>query len=238
MALPPGVTTATLTFGAGITFSGMNLSINATFAASARLVHQASGVPLENFIESVSAIEGAQGSTVLPHTDQAGFVDEAMNAYKNWYYTATLTPVFGTQTLPARRKVFQLLSGQTLVDLDLIPEGIAATPYVAPVATVDSFNGLTGAVKGADYKALARDPDLLWVGAITRDADGAPTSADAVWPDGTAGLYTGTPSTAFPGLIDSYTITYGSPALITYTQPAVTRNAAGDLTNRPAITAA
>ncbi len=80
----------------------------------------------------------------------------------------------------------------------------------------------------------ARDPWALIVGAVTY-TDGAPTSAGVKWPDGTTGTYTGTASTTFPGSIDAYTITYGTTH--TYTQPAVTRDAAGNITNQPAITA-
>jgi hypothetical protein len=54
-----------------------------------------------------------------------------------------------------------------------------------------------------------------------------------VWSDGVTGVYTGTASTAFPGSIDSYTITHGTT---TYTQPTVTRDASGNITNQPAIT--
>lgn len=83
---------------------------------------------------------------------------------------------------------------------------------------------------------LAALLDPLIVGVITRDANGAATSAGVVWPDGTAGVYTATTvSTAFPGAVDAYTVT--KPPL-TYTQSAVTRDANGAVTNRPAMTVA
>lgn len=109
---------------------------------------------------------------------------------------------------------------------------------------VSSVNGQTGAVDLSgtyvEYKALAAQLDTLITGAITRDANGAATSAPVVWPDGTPGTYTATTvSTAFPGAVDAYTVTYGSPVTKTYTQPAVTRDAStGAVTNRPAITVA
>lgn len=84
--------------------------------------------------------------------------------------------------------------------------------------------------------ALARTPEALFSGAVTRDVNGAPTSAPVKWPDAITGTYTGTPSATFPGSIDSYTITYGSPVTKTYTQPAVTRDASGNVTTQPAIT--
>lgn len=238
MALPAGVTTAIVTFGVPKTFTGEGVTTTAVFRPSVSLVHLATGTPIEDFFEAVTVAADVQGQITLPHTDQDGFVDLAGNAYKNWYYTAELTYSKFGETRPARTKVFQITVGQTTVDLDLIPTGIAAAAVTAPTLTVTSFNGLTGAVLGASYASLARDPDLLWVGVITRDANGAPTSADVVWPDGTAGTYTGTASTAFPGLIDSYTLTYAGTVTVTYTQPAVTRNAAGDMVTRPAITVA
>lgn len=62
----------------------------------------------------------------------------------------------------------------------------------------------------AQLKQWARNPDLLITGAITRDANGAATSAPVTWPDGVTGTYTAdTLSTAFPGAVDAYHITYG-----------------------------
>lgn len=84
--------------------------------------------------------------------------------------------------------------------------------------------------------ALARVPEALFAGAVTRDVNGAATSAVVKWPDGVDGNYSGTASTAFPGSIDSYTITRVGTPTVTYTQPAVTRDANGYVTNRPPIT--
>ncbi len=78
--------------------------------------------------------------------------------------------------------------------------------------------------------------DNLIVGSIVRDTNGAAISSGVVWPDNTPGIYTATiVSSAFPGAVDAYTITYGSPVTKTYTQPSVTRNASGAVINRPAI---
>lgn len=84
------------------------------------------------------------------------------------------------------------------------------------------------------YKALARDPDGIISGFITRDANDAVISADVMWPDGVSGTFTATTvSVAFPGAVDAYTVTYGSPVVRTYTQPLLTRNATGAVINRP-----
>lgn len=91
--------------------------------------------------------------------------------------------------------------------------------------------------------ALARDPESLFAGAVSRDANGAPTSAVVQWPDKengqpVTGTYSGTASVNFPGSISAYTITRITNAgTQTFTQPAVTRDATtGNITNRPPIT--
>ena len=84
---------------------------------------------------------------------------------------------------------------------------------------------------------LARNPETLFAGAVTNNADGAPVSAVVEWPDGVDGTYSGTASTEFPGSVDSYTVTRAGDTTTTFTQPAVTRNATtGAIINRPPIT--
>lgn len=84
---------------------------------------------------------------------------------------------------------------------------------------------------------LAKNPDLLIDGAVTRDGNGAALSAPVAWPDGTPGTYTADAvSSAFPGAVDGYHITYGSPPTKTFTQPTITRDpATGAATNVPAL---
>jgi hypothetical protein len=82
---------------------------------------------------------------------------------------------------------------------------------------------------------MAKTPDLLITGTITRDANGVIASASVVWGDGTAGTFT-TDSIDASGAINGYHITYGSsPVVNTYTQPTITRDATGAATNVPAI---
>jgi hypothetical protein len=85
--------------------------------------------------------------------------------------------------------------------------------------------------------ALARNPDDLFAGAVTRDGDGAAISAVIEWPDGVSGTYSGTASVSFPGSVSAYTITRAGSPTVTFTQPAVTRDSTtGQITNRPPIT--
>jgi uncharacterized protein DUF5907 len=78
--------------------------------------------------------------------------------------------------------------------------------------------------------------DALITGVITRDSNGAATSAGVVWPDGVTGTYTATTvSTTFPGAVDAYAVTYSGTTTKTVSQPAVTRGSSGAVTNRPAM---
>lgn len=110
---------------------------------------------------------------------------------------------------------------------------------VPPAVRDPSVGGTSLPVDLINYKVLAADPDFLIFGTITRDTNGAATSAPVVWPDGSTGTYTATiTSASFPGAVDAYAITYGSPTVKTYTQSAVTRDESGAVTVRPVITEA
>lgn len=90
----------------------------------------------------------------------------------------------------------------------------------------------------ASLLQLSRDPSQLFTGAIVVSLTGAPVSASVVWPDGATGVYSGTASPTFPGAVDAYTITRTGTPVRTFTQPAVTRDSMGNVTNRPPITTA
>lgn len=71
--------------------------------------------------------------------------------------------------------------------------------------------------------------------AITRDGDGTVSAATVKWPDGSAGTFTRTSKNATWLAVDAYTITH-TVSGSTVVQSAVTRNAAGDVTVKPALT--
>lgn len=106
--------------------------------------------------------------------------------------------------------------------------------------TLPASEGMTEADADARYapvSGLAANPDQMAVGAITRSANGAATGFGVVWPDGATGVFAGTESVSTPGAIDSYTVTHVLAGVTTtYTQPALTRNASGAVTARPAMT--
>lgn len=122
----------------------------------------------------------------------------------------------------------------------------AFAPFDTGVPSVDtpvdlaSFTpGPGGTGGGSTVAALgliqaAKNPDLIVTGAVTLDGNDLMTSAAVVWPDGTVGTLTITSRDA-NGAVLAYNITYGSPVAKTYTQPAITRNANGAVTNVPAI---
>jgi hypothetical protein len=233
MAFPPGVATCPVSISAPITFGGAAATVHLEVTPGVRLIWTATGQTLADFIEQPADVSTGTATVTLP-TIQPGFQDEAGNAVTSWPYTARVRFEHGGEKRHVPLKAFTIPEGQSSpIDLALIPGGPVAPVLTAPSAVVTSINGATGAVtvEAPSYAQLARDPSQLFVGAVTL-TDGAPTSAAIVWPDGVIGAYTGTPSATFPGSIDSYTLTHGTT---TYTQPAVTRDASGNITNQPAI---
>lgn len=69
------------------------------------------------------------------------------------------------------------------------------------------------------------------------DSSGAITSATVGWPDGSNGTYTTTSKNSVFNVPDSYTVTHVNSGL-TVSQPAVTRNANGDITAQPTLSIA
>lgn len=73
--------------------------------------------------------------------------------------------------------------------------------------------------------------------AITRNANEVPTTATVLWPDATAGTFTSTViNVSFPA-VDAFTVSHTASGK-TVTQPTVTRNSAGAVTVKPALTVA
>lgn len=102
----------------------------------------------------------------------------------------------------------------------------SALPYRSDdTANTAAFAGLV---------QLAKNPDTLIAGAVTVDSNNLVTSAAVAWPDGSAGTLTITARHS-TGAVTNYNITYGSPVTKTFTQPTITRNAAGAATNIPQI---
>jgi hypothetical protein len=131
---------------------------------------------------------------------------------------------------PARRS---FLAGS----LGVVALGATAAPALAqPSGSASDDAPDLAALAEAQRKALARTPEVLFAGDIKRNKQGAVTSAEVRWPDGTVGTFTAdTMSKTLPGVIDAYHITYGKPVTATYTQAAVKRNASGAITHHPQI---
>jgi len=169
MTFPAGVTTATGTLGAA------DVDVTLTVWPSVPVVHAVSGEPLWELPQTVTGRSSV--SMVLPHTDQAGFVDGAGNTYTNWHYVAvaTLTDRWGQRV--RRRFTFQLLTGQDTVDLDLVGHPAAAPGIVSGVVSVMGHTGVVttpqveAALHAAGWSRVvvsdtppAGDPNTVWVG--------------------------------------------------------------------------
>jgi len=180
MVLPAGVTTCLVSKKAPVSFGGGQAKVYLEVTPSVRLVHTETGTPLVDFLESVAPIEGGVAQMMLPHTDQAGFQDEAGNAFTNWHYTARVRYEKGGDKRHLPLVTFQIPTGQTEIDLSLIPAGPAALPTSAPIAALTSFEGRTGAVsfEESDLPTRLSAAELSTTYAQVFTATGTTTAAD------------------------------------------------------------
>src|ERR1044072_2435873 len=88
------------------------------------------------------------------------------------------------------------------------------------------------------YTNLAANPEEMMFGDMPLNESGRIPQAPVIWPDGSTGVYTAlATSVSPPGAIDSYSVTHDERG-VTYTQPDVTRDADGYITNRPELSQA
>lgn len=160
MALPVGVTSALAHIDAPVSFSGTPAKVYLEVVPNVRLNHIATGTPLADFIDVRTPGIGDPATVTLPHTDQAGFQDESGLPVTNWSYAATIRYELDGQRIHVPVKHFQILTGQTDVDLALIPVGEPAEIILGNVAFVSSVNGRSGAVTLTPQDAgLFADPN-------------------------------------------------------------------------------
>lgn len=145
MALPDGVSTCTVTVGTAVDWFGRDASIVGRCTPSAYAVHAATGRPILPFALDSTVSSGGVLEFVVPHVDQAGFVDSNGEAFTFWSYkfNVTFEGLGGTTQIV---KWLQPLVGQDTVDLDLVADGVPSTTVSTPIPEVLSVNGATGAV--------------------------------------------------------------------------------------------
>lgn len=164
MSIPAGITTALVHMDAPVSFIGVSARLHVSIEPSVPLIWTATGTPLANFTDSLDLDSGIELAITLPHTNQAGFQDAQGNAYTNWYYSVTVVYEKDGRRIAFPKRDFQILSGQTTLDLALVPAGGAApVPQIAPILPVTSLAGLNGKITLADLgldavSVLSPDP--------------------------------------------------------------------------------
>lgn len=146
MAYPTGIELCNVTVGSSLDFFGVpqatTVEVTAVLGGSSdRLIWAATG---QVMVAGESTHKAAAGETIsfdVPNPDQPGFLDGSGNDVRNWSYTATVL-VGGKRWVQA----FQPTAGQTVIDLDLVPEGQVSAPTSAPTQYVTSVNGEVGDV--------------------------------------------------------------------------------------------
>ena len=194
MSLPEGVTAATLTAKITKTSSSSPITISVSIAPSVDVTHAESGIRLVDLIETLASGPGPS-KFVLPHSSQAGFVDESGDPVSKWYYIATVNSrtLDGRQAYAPQTKAFQLPAGITTIDLELLPT-YQPSPADRPTPTPAPSGG-GGSGIGIVINEVPVVPDLVPV-------DGPNTTAESWFGEGAfASVLTFTPSRDIRGVL-------------------------------------
>lgn len=117
----------------------------------------------------------------------------------------------------------------------VVAAALAADDAPAQAAAAAVTQALAETTVGAAQdRVVATNPLAYATGTPTRDAYGRVTSWPLAFPDGTPGVFTVDAYDPVWNMMTSWHVDKGSPA-VTFTQPGVTVDAAGQVTNIPAI---
>jgi len=169
MAWPDGVETCEIVFGKSVSTDGTDLSarceIVPVLSGTRSVVWAETGTALVPVSAKSSADSGEESSISVPVVDQPGWVDDGQHPFTMWAYK--VTEISGGI---ARQKFVQPMSGQEVIDFDLIPDGTVGVPSVAPVVSVTTVAGLSGRVEAGELA----DALLPFIGEGTEGPKGDP----------------------------------------------------------------
>lgn len=119
---------------------------------------------------------------------------------------------------------------------------LTTTAKGSAVAAINELDGDLAAMAGGAAASAQQLKDwaageCYEITAATYDADGVPTTATVKWPDASAGTFTTTTKNSTWLAVDAYTISHTASSK-TVLQAAVTRDANGQVTSKPALTVA
>ena len=143
--LPSDIVTVPVTWSDGQSHAGDQLITSISFTPSQTVIHAASGIPLIN----VTWGDLSRGRIDLPAVNQEGFMDDQGDQVSGWHYLAAITYRSGGQVRVVEKR-FQPLTGQSGIDIDLLPAQNPVDPPVIVVRGVSSVgDGRTGDVSSA-----------------------------------------------------------------------------------------
>lgn len=140
MSLPSGVTAATLVAKATKTTPASPIGITVAITPSVNLTHAVAGTKLSTMIETLVSGPGLASRITVPHTNQAGFVDDAGVSVTSWFYIATFsyTLASGARAYAPRSTPFLLpTTAPATVELETLPVPIPLPPADPDVPEAD-----------------------------------------------------------------------------------------------------
>ena len=136
MPYPAGVQTVTLRLGSSFDSAGTLASVSGYVmpimgGGADHLVWSATGQTYAKVRTALAwdAAEGVAYATV-PHPTQAGWRDQTQASFSGWSYQITAVAVYASSERHSFERTVTPQPGDTVIDVDLLPNGVAATPTV------------------------------------------------------------------------------------------------------------
>lgn len=136
MSYPAGVQTVTLRLGSSFDSAGTLASITGHVmpmmgAGADHLVWTATG---QTYAKVRTALEWDDAEkvayAVVPHPSQAGWKDQTQASFSGWSYQITAVAAYASGERHSFERTVTPQAGDTVIDVDLLPNGVAATPTV------------------------------------------------------------------------------------------------------------
>jgi hypothetical protein len=142
---PSDVELVEVTWGKGISTAGQPIEVSLRVAAVLQgteyLLWAMTGDPWMPFKDTLTLAPGTAGSTLLPATDQPGWLDSGGHSYIGWAYEATIE-YRRDRSVTRLQRTFTLPTGSGPIDLDRFTDEAIGSPIIGTTRYVMTVNGI------------------------------------------------------------------------------------------------
>jgi len=168
MSYPVGVQTVTLRLGSSFDSAGMLAKIEGNvvplFGAGAdHLVWGATGQTYAKVLTKLAWDDTEKVAVaIVPHPTQAGWKDQTQATFSGWSYKISAVAVYASGEPQTFERTITPQPGDTVIDVDLLPNGAAATPTVVAEWEQARLDVLDAIANATEVEQVTLTEDLAY----------------------------------------------------------------------------